>query len=61
VDSQQVMTVLNNEPRFLNITPDTGQLELMAPETWPLVRDFMRHEIQKQHKTDTATTWQYHS
>jgi hypothetical protein len=47
------MTVLNNEPRFLSITPDTGQLELTAPETWPLVRDFMRHEIQKQQKRDT--------
>jgi hypothetical protein len=61
VGSRQVMTVLNNEPWFLSITPDTGQLELTAPETWPLVRDFLRHEIQKQHKTDTATTWRYHS
>ena len=52
VDSRQVMNVLNHEPRFLSITPDTGQLELNAPETWPLVRDFMRHEIQTQDKND---------
>lgn len=46
------MTVLNNEPRFLSITSDTGQLELNAEETWPCVRDFMQHEIRKQGKSD---------
>ena len=46
------MTVLNNEPRFLSITPDTGQLDLNAPETSTLVRDFMQHEIQHQGKTN---------
>lgn len=53
VDSRQVMTVLNNEPRFLSITPDTGQLELNADETSSLVREFMQNEIKKQGKIDT--------
>lgn len=53
MDSRQVMMVLNNEPRFLSITPDTGQLELSANETSPLVRDFMLGKIDKQDKSDT--------
>jgi hypothetical protein len=60
MDSRQVITVLNNERWFLSITPDTEQLELTAPETWRLVRDLMRHEIQKQTKR-MPTTWRYHS
>lgn len=52
IDSRQVMSVLNNEPRFLSITPDTGQLDLNALETFPLVRDFMWKEIQRQGKSD---------
>lgn len=54
VDSRQVMTVLNNEPRFLSITPDTGQLDLNADETFPLVREFLQSEIKKLGKTDTS-------
>jgi len=52
VDSRQVMAVLNNEPRFLSITPDTGQLDLNAEETFPLVREFMLNEIQKRGKSN---------
>ena len=52
MDSRQVMAVLNNEPRFLSITPDTGQLELQAEETFPAVRDFMVNEVKRQNKSD---------
>jgi hypothetical protein len=47
------MMVLNHEPRFLSITPDTGQLELEAKETHSAVRNFMLNESKKQGKSDT--------
>ena len=52
VDARQVMTVLNNEPRFLSITPDTGQLDLTADETTPAVKSLFSYLIQQQGKTN---------
>jgi hypothetical protein len=46
------MSVLQHEPRFLGITPDTGQIELDAAETDPAVKAFLLNEIKKQGKSD---------
>jgi hypothetical protein len=46
------MSVLQHEPRFLGITPDTGQIELNAAETDPTVKAFLLNEIKKQGKSD---------
>jgi hypothetical protein len=46
------MSVLQHEPRFLSITPDTGQIELDAAETDPAVKAFLLNEIKKQRKSD---------
>jgi hypothetical protein len=54
VDSRQFLTILNNEPRFLSITPDTGLVDLATNETDDAVKQIALHEIQKQNKTDTA-------
>ena len=45
VDERQVWHILANEPRFLAITPDTGLIDLMAPETdaGPLLRALVEH------------------
>jgi hypothetical protein len=70
VDARQVMAVLNNEPRFLGITPDTGQVDLTAEETSPAVKDLFLHIIDQHGKTDkksvaiplvTALWFQYES
>lgn len=70
IDARQVMAVLNNEPRFLSITPDTGKVDLTAPETSPAVRNLFHSIIQQQGKTDmesvaiplvTAVWFQYES
>lgn len=50
VDSRAFWDVLAGEPRFLSITPDTGQLDLTAVETDDVVRRFFRHQIQSKHK-----------
>lgn len=52
IDSRQVMAVLNNEPRFLSITPDTGKVDLTAEETSPVVKDLFQTIIEQQGKTD---------
>jgi hypothetical protein len=52
VDARQFMSVLNNEPRFLSITPDTGLIDLKAKETDDAVRDFMTHQIMLLDKSD---------
>ena len=54
VDSRQVLIVLNNEPRFLSVTPDTGLVDLTSPRTEAAVRELARHEIRQQNKTDMA-------
>jgi hypothetical protein len=54
VDSRQFLQILNNEPRFLSITPDTGLIDLSSNETDDVVKKVALHEIQKQHKTDMA-------
>ena len=41
VDTRQVLTVLNHEPRFLSIAPDTGKVELDATETTRAVQQFL--------------------
>lgn len=70
VDSRQVMAVLNNEPRFLSITPDTGQIDLQAEETTSTVKSLFLHLIRQQGKTNfesvalplvTAVWFQYES
>jgi hypothetical protein len=52
IDARQIMAVLNNEPRFLSITPDTGMVDLMAEETTPVVRALFHRIIQQQGKFD---------
>ena len=47
VDSRHVLSILNNEPRFLSMTPDTGRIELDANGTSPLVRDFLTAHVQQ--------------
>jgi len=63
VDSRQFVTILNNEPRFLSITPDTALVDLTATTmnddeyyygTDEAVREIARHEIQRQNKTDRS-------
>ncbi|KAI2500997.1 hypothetical protein MHU86_13471 [Fragilaria crotonensis] len=70
VDLRQVMSVLNNEPRFLSITPDTGQIDLLAEETTPAVKSLFSRLIEQQGKTNknsvalplvTAVWFQYES
>ena len=70
VDSRQVMAVLNNEPRFLSITPDTGQIDLTAEETTLAVKSLFAKLIEQQGKTNksavalplvTAVWFQYES
>ena len=56
VDTRQAMGILNNEPRFLSITPDTGLVDLTDASgkyTTPLLKTFMRNEIEKQNKSNT--------
>lgn len=48
VDTRQALAILNNEPRFLSITPDTALIDLQSNETDDTVRQFALHEIQKQ-------------
>ena len=51
VDSRHVLSILNNEPRFLSMTPDTGMIELGAINgTSPLVRNFLTAHVQ-QHRS----------
>jgi len=50
VDARQFVHILNGEPRFLSITPDTGLLELSASD--PAVQRLAAHEIQRQGKSD---------
>jgi hypothetical protein len=54
VDSRHTMSILNNEPRFLSITPDTGMIDLdnSIAGTDARVRDFMLGEIKRQNKND---------
>lgn len=52
VDSRQLLAVLNNEPRFLSITPDTGLVDLQNPRTDGAVRALALHEIDRQEKKD---------
>ena len=52
VDSRQVLTVLNNEPRFLSITPDTGLVDLTADETDETVKELAFSQIRRQEKKD---------
>lgn len=51
VDARQVLSVLNNEPRFLSITPDTGLVELKSNGTFPLVRDFLTTHLKQSSST----------
>ena len=56
VDTRQAMGILNNEPRFLSITPDTGLVDLTDASgkyTTELLKNFMGNEIQKQNKSNT--------
>jgi len=48
VDNRQVLYILNGEPRFLSITPDTGLIDLLADETDERVRILAYQEIEKQ-------------
>ena len=55
VDIRQAMGILNNEPRFLSITPDTGLVDLTDASgkyTTELLKNFMGNEIQKQNKSN---------
>jgi hypothetical protein len=54
VDSRQVLAVLNNEPRFLSITPDTGLVDLTVAETDKAVKVLAQSQIQKQGKRNTT-------
>lgn len=47
VDSRQLINILNNEPRFLGITPDTGLVDLRSNETEETVRAIALAEIQR--------------
>jgi hypothetical protein len=47
VDSRQFLSILNNEPRFLAITPDTGLVDLESNETEDAVRHFAFHELNR--------------
>ena len=53
VDSRQVLAVLNNEPRFLSITPDTALVDLHSPRTDAAVRALALQEIARLQKADT--------
>ena len=53
VDTRQVLMVLNNEPRFLSITPDTALVDLQNPRTDASVRHLALQEISRQGKADT--------
>lgn len=53
VDSRQLLTVLNNEPRFLAITPDTGLIDLTVAETSEIVKQLGSYEISKRGMTNT--------
>jgi len=69
VDSRQVLTVLNNEPRFLSVTPDTGLVDLTANETDLAVKELAFSQIRKQGKNDfdkvafpiVVATWYHES
>ena len=70
IDSRQVMAVLNNEPRRLSITSDTGQINLTAEETALAVKSLFAQLIEQQGITNknavalpflTATWFQYKS
>lgn len=54
IDSRQVLAVLNNEPRFLSITPDTAMVDLDAAETDEGVKAFAMYEIEKQQKANNS-------
>jgi hypothetical protein len=69
VDSRQFLQILNNEPRFLSITPDTGLVDLSANETDDVLKKVALNEIQKQNKTNVnqvafpivVATWYHES
>lgn len=46
VDKRQALSILNNEPRFLSITPDTVLVDLTSNETDPAVKHLARYEIE---------------
>lgn len=52
VDSRQALSILNHEPRFLSVTPDTAMVDLTAAETDETVRVWARRQIAKQGKAD---------
>lgn len=54
VDSRHAVTILNHEPRFLSITPDTAMVDLNSNETDVTVKVLARHEIQKQGMSDDS-------
>lgn len=54
VDSRQALSVLNNEPRFLSITPDTALVDLNAAETDHAVKALSLHEINRQGKAEQS-------
>jgi len=53
VDSRQAMLILNNEPRFLSITPDTGMIHLHQNGTDANVEQFLLLQAQLQFKSNT--------
>lgn len=54
VDTRQFLHILNGEPRFLSITPDTAMIDLQAPETDAAVRTLALREIVRQGKSDQS-------
>ena len=53
VDTRQFLAVLNNEPRFLSITPDTALVDLTSTRNDPALVALARHEIARQGMVDT--------
>jgi hypothetical protein len=51
VDSRQFLSILNNEPRFLAITPDTGLIDMDSNETDDAVRQFALRELDRRENT----------
>ena len=47
VAPQQVLRILAGEPRYLSISPDTGLVDLTAPETSDIVKRLAQSQIQK--------------
>ena len=54
VDSRQFVTILNNEPRFLSITPDAALVDLLSDQTDEEVKILALHEIERQNKGDSS-------